>query len=204
MAEPMAGTDARRPFVLLDRDGTLIEERHYLSDPADVALLPGAAEGLRRMRAQGLALVVVTNQAGVGRRIFAESTIGPVHARLAELLAAEGASLDGIFYCPHHPDAGCDCRKPAIGLVWQARAALGPGAVPVAVVGDKRSDVDLARALGIPAVLVTTGYGAAELAAGRVRPDYVVQSLVEAADVVRRISGPRPGSSPASPSATEG
>jgi histidinol-phosphate phosphatase family protein len=179
-----------RPFVVLDRDGTLMVERHYLSDPQGVELLPGVIEGLSAMRAAGLGLVVATNQAGVGREYFPESRVAQVHARLAELLAAQGVRLDGIVYCPHHPDAGCGCRKPATGLVRQAVAALGTGAKPVAVVGDKRCDVDLARALGVPSVLVTTGYGAGELAAGAA-PDFVVDSVAEAAAVLGP-SGPAP------------
>jgi len=179
-----ASRPAVRPFVLLDRDGTLIHERHYLADPDGVALLPGVAGGLRALREDGFALAVVTNQAGVWRGLFSEERVAAVHARLAALLQAEGATLDGIFHCPHHPDAGCDCRKPATGLARQAAAALGPGATPIAVVGDKRCDMDLARALGVPGILVTTGYGRAELEAG-VEPEYVVDSLAEAAAVLR-------------------
>jgi histidinol-phosphate phosphatase family protein len=173
-----------RPFIVLDRDGTLIAERHYLSDPDGVALLPGVAEGLRALRAEGFGLVVASNQAGVGRGLFPEATVAAVHARLAAMLAEEGVVLDGTFYCPHHPDAGCDCRKPATGLVRQAAAALGPGAAAVAVIGDKRCDMELAGALGVPGVLVTTGYGASEIEAG-LRPDYTVNSIAEAAAVLR-------------------
>jgi histidinol-phosphate phosphatase family protein len=179
-----AGHSASRPFIVLDRDGTLIAERHYLSDPEGVALLRGVAEGLRALRADGFGLVVATNQAGVGRGLFPEASVTAVHARLAAMLAEEGVALDGIFYCPHHPDAGCDCRKPATGLVRQAAATLGPGAVPVAVIGDKRCDMELAGALGVPGVLVTTGYGASEIEAG-LRPDYTVNSIAEAAAVLR-------------------
>jgi D-glycero-alpha-D-manno-heptose 1-phosphate guanylyltransferase len=184
-----ASRPATRPFILLDRDGTLIEERHYLSDPGGVALLPGVVDGLRALRAEGFALVVATNQAGVGRGLFSEEQVAAVHARLSELLAARGAGLDGIFYCPHHPEAGCDCRKPATGLARQAAVALGPGASPVAVVGDKRCDIDLARALGVPGILVTTGYGASELAAAA-EPDYVVDSLIDVAAVLRTLGSP--------------
>jgi D-glycero-alpha-D-manno-heptose 1-phosphate guanylyltransferase len=184
-----ASRPVTRPFILLDRDGTLIEERHYLSDPGGVVLLPGVVDGLRALRAEGLALVVATNQAGVGRGLFSEDQVAAVHARLSELLAARGVGLDGIFYCPHHPDAGCDCRKPATGLARQAAAALGPGAASVAVVGDKRCDIDLARALGVPGILVTTGYGASELAAAA-EPDYAVDSLVEVAAVLRPLGAP--------------
>ena len=175
-----------RGAALLDRDGTLIVERDYLADPEGVELLPGAAEGLRRMRGLGLALVVVTNQSGVGRGYFSETTLRAVHERMESLLAREGVRLDGIYYCPHAPDDGCDCRKPATGLADRAARELGFALHRSAVVGDKGSDVALARALGVPAVLVGTGYGQRELAAG-VQADAVAADLVEAATALERL-----------------
>ena len=175
-----------RGAALLDRDGTLIVERDYLSDPEGVALLPGAAEGLRRMRGLGLLLVVVTNQSGIGRGYFSETALRLVHERLESLLAAEGVRLDGIYHCPHAPDDGCDCRKPGTGLAQRAARELGLSLARSAVVGDKGTDVALARALGVPAVLVTTGHGERELAAGA-RADAVAADLVEAATALERL-----------------
>ena len=175
-----------RGAALLDRDGTLIVERDYLSDPEGVELLPGAAAGLRRMREMGLALVVVTNQSGVGRGYFTEASLRAVHERMESLLAREGVRLDGIYHCPHAPDDGCDCRKPATGLAERAARELGFALARSAVIGDKGSDVALARALGVPAVLVTTGYGARELAAGA-EPDAVAADLLEAATALERL-----------------
>ena len=115
----------RRRFVLLDRDGTINAEREYLSEPDGVLLLPGAAEGLRLLSGFGLGLVVVTNQAGVGRGYYTMAQAQAVSDRLAGLLDQEGVTLDGVYMCPHAPDAGCACRKPAIGMVEQASRDLG-------------------------------------------------------------------------------
>jgi D-glycero-D-manno-heptose 1,7-bisphosphate phosphatase len=173
-------------FAALDRDGTLIVERHYLADPAGVELLPGAAEGLRQLRALGLGLVVVTNQSGIGRGYLDLARLEQIHARLVELLAAEGVTLDGIYACPHVPADDCSCRKPRPGLLHQAAAALGFPAHQCVVIGDKECEIELGRSVGAATVLVRTGYGAAVEAAGRVQADAVVDDLIGAADFVRR------------------
>ena len=120
------GTRLQRA-VFLDRDGTLIEEVPYLHDPALVRLAPDAAAALRKLAAAGFALVVVTNQAGVARGYYGEDAVGRVHQRLRELLGDGGVALDGIWYCPHHPDGAvaglarrCRCRKPAPGMLEAA------------------------------------------------------------------------------------
>jgi D-glycero-D-manno-heptose 1,7-bisphosphate phosphatase len=175
---------ARRRFVLLDRDGTIIVEKHYLSDPDGVELIAGAAEGLRSLQRLGLGLVIVTNQSAIGRGYFDGARLAEIHARLAELLAAEGVRLDGVYVCPHHPDAGCACRKPAPGLVLQAAAELGFDPAECFVVGDMASDVGLGRAVGATSLLVRTGYGAETEARGEAAPDHVVDGLREAAELV--------------------
>ena len=176
------------PFVLLDRDGTVMADKHYLHDPSEVELLPGAAEGLARMRDLGFGLVLVSNQSGVGRGYFSEESVRAVNERLAELLAPFGVSFDGIFYCPHTPEEHCDCRKPAPGLVIQAAAALGLDPAQAYMVGDKECDMRLGRATGIRTILVRTGKGAAQeaecLAAGVA--DHVVDDLRGAADAIQR------------------
>src|SRR5271166_4576848 len=107
-------------FVALDRDGTIIVERQYLSDPEAVELLPGAAAGLRTMRNLGLGLVVVTNQSAVGRGYFDLARLDEIHGRLRELLAGEDVTIDGIYVCPHTPEDGCRCRKPLPILLKRA------------------------------------------------------------------------------------
>jgi len=176
-----------RPAVFLDRDGTIIEERHYLADPAGVVLLPGAVEGLRRMRGLDLALVVVTNQSGVGRGYYGYEAVERVHDRLRELLAAGGVRLDGIYVCPHAPEDACACRKPRPGMVERACRELGLDATASFVIGDKACDIALGRAVRATTILVTTGYGEKELAAGGCRPDHVAAGLSEAAALLEAL-----------------
>ncbi|HEY1232923.1 MAG TPA: HAD-IIIA family hydrolase [Candidatus Binatia bacterium] len=173
-------------FVILDRDGTLIEERSYLSDPAQVALIPGAAAALHKLRQSGYGLVVITNQSGVGRGFFDERRLEEIHRRMQELLAAEGVALDGIYVCPHTPDDGCDCRKPATGLVDRAGCELGFDPHATIVIGDKASDIEMGRLLGAPTFLVRTGYGS-EVEADGSAADYVVDDLLAAARTIERL-----------------
>lgn len=170
-----------RPAVFLDRDGTLIVERNYLCDPAGVELLPGAVEGLAKLKDHGFLLVVLTNQAGVGRGFFSEEDVGAVHARLRELLAREGISLDGIYYCPHHPAVRCACRKPEPGMYERAVRELGIDPGQSVIIGDKPSDIDLGHTCGLLSVLVRTGYGAGHEKAGDCSPSHVADDLRDAA-----------------------
>jgi D-glycero-D-manno-heptose 1,7-bisphosphate phosphatase len=174
----------QRRFVALDRDGTVIAERHYLSDPEQVELLEGAADGLRRLRELGLGLVLVTNQSAVGRGYFDLSRLEEIHRRLRELLDAEGVTLDGIYYCPHTPDEGCACRKPRPEMIEAAARELGFDPSRAFVVGDKACDVELGRGVGATTLLVRTGYGARLAGEGKAGADYVVDNLSEAARVV--------------------
>jgi len=170
-------------YILLDRDGTLIVERHYLSNPDDVELTPGAGEGLRLLRDAGCRFILITNQSGVGRGMFPKEDVDRVHVRLVELLEAEGVHLDGIFYCPHAPEAGCDCRKPKTGLVRQAEETLsvelkGPDCV---MIGDKPADVELGRAINARTILVRSGYGTKAEQNGECEPEFIADDLLDAA-----------------------
>jgi D-glycero-D-manno-heptose 1,7-bisphosphate phosphatase len=156
-----------RPAVFLDRDGTLIEERGYLSDLGQISLFPFSAPALRHLAAAGYALVLVTNQAGVARGYFDEAFVRTAHDALDRLLRAQGIAMDGYYYCPHHP-AGvidgyrreCRCRKPAPGMIQDAARDLGLDVARSWVIGDKWLDVELAARAGARGVLVRTGYGA--------------------------------------------
>ena len=152
------------PAVFLDRDGTLIEDRHYLRDPSRVRLMPGAAEAVRRINLAGRPVVVVTNQSGIARGLLTEADYAATARRLAELLAAEGARLDGQYHCPHHPDLSgkCDCRKPGTLLYRRAAAELGLDLERSWWIGDRIRDIAAAGALGGRGLLVRTGMGAAE------------------------------------------
>jgi D-glycero-D-manno-heptose 1,7-bisphosphate phosphatase len=175
------------PVVVLDRDGTLNDEVHYLSDPDQVVLLPGVITGLQALRAAGCRLVVVTNQSAIGRGFFDEARLTQIHDRLRELLGAHGVTLDAIYHCPHRPDDGCRCRKPGPELIERAADELGFDPAHAFVVGDKPCDIDLGRAVGAHTVLVRTGYGAAHELAGDAVADFVVDDLSGAADVIIRL-----------------
>ena len=176
-----------RRYVLVDRDGTINAERDYLSDPAQLELLPNAVAGLRRMRDLGLGIVVVTNQSGIARGYFDETRLAAIHARLADMLAAGGVEVAAILHCPHGPDDGCDCRKPRPGLVAIAVARFGFDPADCFVIGDKAADVELGRNIGAATFLVETGYGGGEWRARRAWPDFVVPDLLAAAQIIEDI-----------------
>jgi len=177
-----------RHFVLLDRDGTIIVERNYLSDYRLVELLPGAAKGLQLMGEMGLGRLIITNQSGIGRGYFGVEELDLVHRRMLELLAVEGISVDGIFYCPHNPDQqGCLCRKPRIGLIEQAVARLGFEPSQGFVIGDKTCDIEMGHRVQAKTLLVRTGYGAQVEAEQMTTPDWIVDDLVEAATVINNV-----------------
>lgn len=137
-------------IAFLDRDGTLIENAHYLSDPDGVRLLAGTTQGLLELKRRGFLLVLVSNQSGVGRGYFPESAVESVNQRLQDLLRPQGAQLDLLLYCPHQPEADCRCRKPRPGMVEQACQRLGLGLEGAIVVGDSDCDMQLAEGLGVP------------------------------------------------------
>jgi len=180
--------------VFLDRDGVLIEEAQYLADPAQVTLLPAAAEAVARLNHASIPVVVVTNQSGVARGYFPESRVAEIHARINDLLAAAGARIDCYYYCPHHPTAGtgtyrteCECRKPRPGMLCAAAWELDLELRGSFIVGDKLSDLRAGQAVGCRPVLVRTGYGA-ETAARLDEHDcqhvHVVDSLLDAVESI--------------------
>jgi D-glycero-D-manno-heptose 1,7-bisphosphate phosphatase len=177
----------KRRFVILDRDGTIIVERNYLSDPDQVELIPGAAEGLAQLSILGLGLVVVSNQSGIGRGFFDESRLSQIHQRMCQLLAEHGVWLSGIYYCPHTPDDHCDCRKPHPGLVERAARELDFDPSEAFVIGDKPCDIELGQRIGAATLLVRSGYGAAVEAAGTAEPDCIVNTIHDAACVIAEL-----------------
>lgn len=154
-----------RRAVFVDRDGTIIEERHYLRSPADVVLVPGATDALRCLREAGFLVFVVSNQSGLGRGLIAPAEHDAVHRRFLELLLLERAAPDDVRYCPHAPEAQCPCRKPATGMLpgeWNGQIVDWRQSV---VIGDKRSDLQLAENAKALGYLVLSGHGRASLEA---------------------------------------
>lgn len=135
-------------YVLLDRDGTLVRDVGYPHKLDDYELLAGVGPALRRLADAGWRLAIVTNQSGIGRGYFAFSDYERFHARLLADLAAAGVAIDATFVCPHAPDAHCECRKPAPGLLWRARDELGVELASSWLVGDTERDVEAAWRAG--------------------------------------------------------
>lgn len=149
------------PGVLLDRDGTLIRDVGYLSRVDQIELLPYAAFALQRLCEAGLKIAIVTNQSAVGRGLLDEAALGSIHREIERRLAAEGAKVDGIYYCPHHPTEAigayrirCECRKPEIGLARRAAEDLDLDLSRSYVIGDKNSDMELAARIGARGILL--------------------------------------------------
>jgi D-glycero-D-manno-heptose 1,7-bisphosphate phosphatase len=152
---------AVQPAIFLDRDGTLIEEREYLADPAGVALFPGTGAALRRLQDAGFKLVIITNQSGIGRGYFTEADMHRVNARLTELLAADGVRIEKIYFAPEAPDQPSRGRKPSPQFLFDARDELGVDLSRSFMIGDKLIDLECGWNAGVKrAILVRTGYGA--------------------------------------------
>lgn len=177
----------RRRFIILDRDGTLIEERHYLSDPKEVCLISGSGEALRQLQSVGFGLVVATNQSAVGRGFFDMDRLHAIHNRLLELLQNEGVCLDGIYVCTHTPEDSCKCRKPELGLMRRAVAELGFDPKLSFMIGDNAVDIEFGRRACATTILVRTGYGREVEKAGEAAPDYVADNLLGAVNVIQSI-----------------
>ncbi len=181
-----------RPAVFLDRDGTIVREVEYLREPSQLRLLPGAAAAIRRLNEAGIPVVVVTNQSGIARGMFTEDDLQAVHDELRRRLAARGARLDAVYYCPHHPEATvkeyrkrCRCRKPAPGLLLRAARELDLDLKRSFAVGDSARDAEAGRRAGCRTVLVRTGYGAeTEKECGQTCADAIVDDLSAAVDWV--------------------
>ena len=181
----------RRPAVFLDRDGTINEQMGYINHLCRFKLLAGAAEAIKLLNDSEIPVVVISNQSGLARGYFPEELLVAVHEKMDRLLAEKGAHVDGIYYCPHHPEAKeerfrdtCNCRKPKPGLVFQAADELNLDPEKSFVVGDRWSDIKTAANCGAKSILVRTGYGRGdEEYIGphqEIQPDYKAEDLLEA------------------------
>jgi D-glycero-D-manno-heptose 1,7-bisphosphate phosphatase len=182
----MTGTAAHRPAVFLDRDGTLIEDHGYLSDPAAVHLIPGVADALIVFERAGYLRIVVTNQSGIGRGLYPMSAFEATQRELERQLAEAGASLDATYCCPHAPDAGCLCRKPGTALHREAIAAHDVDIARSWCIGDQLRDLEPAAELGCQALLVRTGQGAGHAAAAEAMDALVATDLAAGSALLSR------------------
>jgi D-glycero-D-manno-heptose 1,7-bisphosphate phosphatase len=161
-------------LIVLDRDGVINREStDFIRSPAEWVPLPGSIQAIANLTTAGFAVVVATNQSGVGRGLFTAETLAAIHARMTETIEAAGGQLAGIFVCPHQPEDGCECRKPRPGLLRQVEAHFGMPLRGRAVIGDSYRDLEAAWKVGARAILVRTGNGAAT--EGRLDADAAVE-----------------------------
>lgn len=171
----------KRKAVFTDRDGTINRDVHYLSDPNGLELYPTVAEGIRLLNDAGFLVVVVTNQSGITRGLFTLETLDAIHCRLLEKLAEAGARVDAFYYCPHHPDDGCNCRKPRTGLLQRAVADHGIDPSVSFFMGDRMMDVEAGQGIGCRTVLVPERLDLVkkEKERSRVRPHFECRTFLE-------------------------
>jgi len=171
--------------VFLDRDGTICKDVHYMTDESQFEILPKVAEAIRLLNEAGLKVIVVTNQSGIARGYFTEEDLQRIHRRMLNELLKKGAKIDAIYYCPHHPDDNCNCRKPKTGMLERAAKDFDLDLGRCFMVGDKKVDIETGRNAGCISILVPnldTEPDAIHYA------DYVANDLYEAADFIIAIS----------------
>jgi D-glycero-D-manno-heptose 1,7-bisphosphate phosphatase len=175
----MIHSNARAPAVFLDRDGTIMRDTDYCSDPKQVKVFAGVPETLRRLKAKGYKLIVITNQSGIGRGFFTPEQYRAVEA---EVLRQVGKDLiDATYFCPHRPEEGCKCRKPSPQMITQAAHEHTIDLARSFFIGDKQSDVECGRHAGVKTILVRTGYGKR---ADAILANFVAEDLDGAANII--------------------
>ncbi len=181
--------------VFLDHDGTIIEDNGYISKTSQVQFVPGSIKAIKILKSLGYKIIVISNQSGVAQGFLSEKTLQNINNYLQEKLKKNKASTDGIYYCPHHPGLGkksykkdCNCRKPKTGLLKLAVKEHKLTLKGSVVIGDKLSDVELAKNAKLKSILVLTGYGRKEFKkldnSSNSHPDYIASNLLKAAQML--------------------
>jgi D-glycero-D-manno-heptose 1,7-bisphosphate phosphatase len=174
----------------MDRDGTVSEEVGYMYHSGLYKPFPWTGPAIRKINDSGMKAVLITNQSGIERGYFPESLVHEVHGILRAELTRHDAKLDAVYFCPHHPETGCECRKPRPGMLLRARDELDIDLAQSYMIGDRYLDVDVAHAAGVKSILVMTGNGRAEFEKYKdlpLQPHFVAENLLEAVDSI--ISG---------------
>jgi len=189
----------RNHAIFLDRDGTINEEVHHLSHVDQLQLLPSVGEAIKQLNAASFKVVVITNQSVVARGIISQEELGDIHKTMKKQLKSQGAHVDAVYFCPHHPTAGvgafgitCDCRKPQPGMLLQASADLNITLENSFMIGDTYNDLAAGHAAGCRTILVRTGYGTKterQLDGRSFQPDYIASDLLEAAQWIIHLEG---------------
>lgn len=164
--------------VFIDRDGTIAPDVHYCRRVEDFKLFPNVAEAIKLLNSSGFKVVVITNQSGIARGYFTEEILNRIHNKMKGNLAEIGAHVDAIYYCPHHPDENCECRKPK--PVFQAVNEFSLDLQQSFVIGDRLMDVQLAKTVGCKAIMIANDLGIRELENCSISPDYITSSFESA------------------------
>ncbi len=178
--------------VFLDRDDTIIKDKVYLSDPGEIEILPQAADSIRLLNEQDIPVIVITNQSGIARGLLTEKRLRIIHERLSSLLREQGARIDAIYYCPHHPEGtveryavSCSCRKPKPGMLLKAAKDFRLDLPSCFMIGDKPDDIEVIHNVGGKGILVQTGKHHDHR-----RADFIAGDILQAAEwVLKEITG---------------
>ena len=177
--------------AFLDRDGTIIEDKIFLKTPEEIEFFPGSVEAIKILRKLGYKIVVISNQSGIGRGILTEEMVKKVNDCFMRILKENDAPVDALYFCPHHPDDHCRCRKPETGMIEKAVTELSLDSKNSVVIGDHLVDIKLGKNIGAKTILVLTGHGKNELEELKdtnIEPDFVANDLLEAVDWVKNFS----------------
>jgi D,D-heptose 1,7-bisphosphate phosphatase len=170
--------------VFIDRDGTINVDVHYLDNPDNFRMYPGVGEGVKELQDNEFKIIVITNQSGIGRGYFTEKQLFRIHERMKQEFQKFGVSLDGIYYCPHHPEDHCNCRKPKTGLFEKAIPAHSIDVKKSYMIGDKILDVEAGKRIGVRTILVPEPHENEELLSKKsewaVQPDFIAEDFVDA------------------------
>jgi len=173
--------------VFLDRDGTIVEDVGYMNSPQQIQFIPGSIEAIKKLNEAGFKVVVITNQAGVARGLITEDMLQTIDKTLHKWILSGGAHLDGLYYCPHHPEHGvhpykqaCECRKPHPGLIKRAHRDLNINLAQSYMIGDKATDVEAGKRAGTKTIYVLTGRGKGEKDRLQEKPDHIAENLADA------------------------
>ena len=187
--------DMERIGIFLDRDGTISEEVGYVDMVEKFSIYSFSSKAIKRLNDLGVKVIIVTNQAGIAKGLYTEETLHSIHEKMREILKKEGARIDAVYYCPHHPEGkidsyrlDCNCRKPKNGLLLKASRELNLNLKDCFIVGDKIRDIKAGNSLGIKSILVLTGYGKEDLETinsnDSEKPDFVTENLLEASEII--------------------
>ena len=174
--------------AFLDRDGTVIEEKDFIRTPDEIEFIPGSIEAIKILKKLDYKIIVISNQSGIGRGILTVEMVAKVNEGFLKKLKKENAEIDALYFCPHHPEDNCDCRKPRTSLIQKAVEEQKLDLEDAVVIGDKLSDVELGKKLGAKTVLVLTGYGKREAEkanTSQIEPDFIADNLLGAVNWLR-------------------